>query len=185
MLSSNNNIKIFVIGPPNSGKTAISNYLADLNKSLSSDYSPTQGVRILELDQIIKTTSKHSKKQQQTNVSIELWDCSGEDRYKTIWPNLSSIANGLILVYDQENRLTERDIDEWLGYFSLNEKQCMIYVYCKDNVKKGKINNRIPTHSVSVNEDPDNIKKTFDRFLTQVYIEMQEQLENEQRIITE
>jgi len=29
--------------------------------------------RILELDQIIKTTSKHSKKQQQTNLSIELW----------------------------------------------------------------------------------------------------------------
>ncbi|KAG4087419.1 P-loop containing nucleoside triphosphate hydrolase protein [Neocallimastix lanati (nom. inval.)] len=186
MLSSNNNIKIFIIGPPNSGKTAIANYLADLNKSLSSDYTPTQGVRILELDQIIKTTSKGSRKQQQTNVSIELWDCSGEDRFKTIWPNLSSIANGLILVYDQENRLTEKDIDEWLSYFSLNEKQCMIYAYNKDsNSKKGKVDHKIPIHSVSIVDEPDNIKKTFDGFLTQVYVEMQEQLENEQRIITE
>jgi len=189
MLSNNNNIKIFIIGPPNSGKTAVANYLADLNKSLSSDYSPTQGVRILELDQIIKTTSKHSKKQQQTNVSIELWDCSGDDKFKTIWPNLSSIANGLILIYDQDNRLTERDIDKWLSYFSLNEKQCMIYAYSKENNgKKGKINNtnnNIPIHSVSLNDEPDSIKKTFDGFLAQVYVEMQEQLENEQRIITE
>ncbi|OUM56809.1 hypothetical protein PIROE2DRAFT_18428 [Piromyces sp. E2] len=61
----------------------------------------------------------------------------------------------------------------------------MIYAYSKENTKKGKINHKIPIHSVSINDDSDNIKKTFDGFLTQVYVEMQEQLENEQRIITE
>jgi Rab-like protein 5 len=43
---TNDKITVFLVGPSQTGKTAIANYLADLNESLSSEYHPTQGVRL-------------------------------------------------------------------------------------------------------------------------------------------
>ncbi|CAK5051523.1 unnamed protein product [Meloidogyne enterolobii] len=43
-------VKILVLGPTKSGKTSISNYLADSQDAVSKDYRPTQGVRIVEFE---------------------------------------------------------------------------------------------------------------------------------------
>jgi hypothetical protein len=93
-------LNVFVVGPLKSGKTSLSNYLADLQDSLNyQDYHPTQGktrfisdvvgVRILECDRKITLQVKKSKKE--ANVSgiftifiliptAEIWDCSGDDQ---------------------------------------------------------------------------------------------------------
>jgi Rab-like protein 5 len=46
-------VVVFLVGPQKTGKTAISNYLADLSESLDSpEYHPTRGVRlVLDLTQ--------------------------------------------------------------------------------------------------------------------------------------
>lgn len=58
-----------------SGKTTISNLLAEATE-LSSEYHPTEGVRILEFesDEVIV-------KQRPIKIDIELWDCSGNAKY--------------------------------------------------------------------------------------------------------
>ncbi|OAD58543.1 Rab-like protein 5 [Eufriesea mexicana] len=65
-------LKIIVTGPSKSGKTTISNFLADATE-IPYDYHPTKGVRILEFEvQNINVNNKHVTK------DIELWDCSGD-----------------------------------------------------------------------------------------------------------
>ncbi|TPX59953.1 hypothetical protein PhCBS80983_g02102 [Powellomyces hirtus] len=69
----------FIVGPPRTGKTCISNHLAELSESLGgagagSAYHPTQGVRILEFDRAIPVNGK------QVEVACEVWDCSGDSR---------------------------------------------------------------------------------------------------------
>lgn len=57
------------------GKTIISNILADIpDYDSSSQYEPTQGVRILEVE-ISKSNSSID-----SNVEVELWDCGGSSR---------------------------------------------------------------------------------------------------------
>lgn len=62
-----NTLKILVIGPEGSGKTAITNFLCGKSNVLDVPYRPTAGVRIVETQQEIKNR----------NVTIELWDVSG------------------------------------------------------------------------------------------------------------
>lgn len=68
-------LKIIVIGSLRSGKTTISNFLADATE-IPYDYYPTKGVRILEFEvQNINVNNSHITK------DIELWDCSGDHKY--------------------------------------------------------------------------------------------------------
>jgi GTPase SAR1 family protein len=63
-------MKIVVVGPTGSGKTTISNFLAGSKDSLVSEkYSPTIGVRILELE---------VKNEGSNDINVELWDASGD-----------------------------------------------------------------------------------------------------------
>ncbi|KAJ3193790.1 hypothetical protein HK101_004101 [Irineochytrium annulatum] len=52
-------LKVFVVGPRSTGKTAVANYLAEITDTLvNSEYHPTQGVRILECERTIKPNGK-------------------------------------------------------------------------------------------------------------------------------
>jgi len=66
-----NSIKILVIGPSQSGKTSIANYLSERSNDLSKNYRPTSGVRILEFEKEIPT---YIKKTGIDKAFIELWD---------------------------------------------------------------------------------------------------------------
>lgn len=68
-------LKLVVAGPKGSGKTVISNFLSGQTDKLvvSEKYSPTAGVRILEFEGKTKGVSE--------TLNIELWDCSGDDKY--------------------------------------------------------------------------------------------------------
>ena len=62
-----NTLKIVVIGPEGSGKTAITNFLCGKNNVLEVPYRPTAGVRIVETEKEVKNK----------NFTIEMWDVSG------------------------------------------------------------------------------------------------------------
>jgi Rab-like protein 5 len=66
---STTSLTIFVIGPSKSGKTAISNYLGDLSESLeTSEYQPTQGVRILEFQRKIFADVRKGQKWREATI---------------------------------------------------------------------------------------------------------------------
>lgn len=61
-------LKILVIGPEASGKTAVVNYLSQKANVLEAPYRPTNSVRIVE----------HETEVDNRLVSIEFWDVSGK-----------------------------------------------------------------------------------------------------------
>lgn len=60
-------LKILVIGPEATGKTAVVNYLSQKSNVLEAPYRPTNSVRIVE----------HEAEVDNRLVSIEFWDVSG------------------------------------------------------------------------------------------------------------
>ncbi len=74
-----NSIKILIIGPLQSGKTAVANLLAERSQTdvVSNNYRPTVGVRILEFE---KEAPRNPKRPGQERVMIELWDVSGDPK---------------------------------------------------------------------------------------------------------
>lgn len=68
-------IKILIIGPPQSGKSRLANYIADREDISSNGYRPTAGVRILEFE---KEAPKNPKRPGSEKVIVELWDVSGD-----------------------------------------------------------------------------------------------------------
>ena len=56
-----------------SGKTWISNFLAEATDSSGGEYHPTQGVRILEFE----SEGENPTNGNTFRAEVELWDCSG------------------------------------------------------------------------------------------------------------
>uniref|UniRef100_A0A2I3HPA6 Intraflagellar transport 22 n=1 Tax=Nomascus leucogenys TaxID=61853 RepID=A0A2I3HPA6_NOMLE len=66
--------KILFVGPCESGKTVLANFLTE--SSDITEYSPTQGVRILEFENPHVTSNNKG-----TSCEFELWDCGGDAKY--------------------------------------------------------------------------------------------------------
>ena len=88
-------VKILVIGPQRSGKTAIANLLGELTDSVSEFYRPTVGVRVVELERDPPPAVASFGK-----INLELWDCSGDFKYEKCWGPVQKDANGIIFVLD-------------------------------------------------------------------------------------
>ncbi|XP_050488440.1 intraflagellar transport protein 22 homolog isoform X2 [Bombus huntii] len=117
-------LKIIVTGPVRSGKTTISNFLADATE-IPYDYHPTKGVRILEFEvQNINVNNKHIAK------DIELWDCSGDHN---CWPAIRKDVHGVILVYNEKSNECLKEIQQLYDYFidqtKLDPDRCAIFCY--------------------------------------------------------
>ncbi|XP_043574808.1 intraflagellar transport protein 22 homolog isoform X6 [Chiloscyllium plagiosum] len=69
------NIKLLLLGPRESGKTVLANFLSDATEAIGGDYSPTQGVRILEYE--CPNVIANGKN---IGCEVELWDCSGDQK---------------------------------------------------------------------------------------------------------
>ena len=102
-------VKVVVVGPSKSGKTAISNYIADAVPNADhpsmAPSKPTVGCRILEFDRQVRRGAG------QTNVSVELWDTSGDRKYEDVWPAICQNGIGLVLVADGEQ--PGDDLEQW------------------------------------------------------------------------
>ncbi|XP_076750691.1 intraflagellar transport protein 22 homolog isoform X2 [Xylocopa sonorina] len=150
-------LKIIVVGPVRSGKTTISNFLADATE-IPYDYHPTQGVRILEFEiQNINMNNKYITK------DIELWDCSGDHKYvykhltasknntkciciklyikyfrfENCWPAIRKDVHGVILVYNEKSDDCLKEIQQLYDYFidqtKLGPDKCVIFCYDLEN----------------------------------------------------
>merc|ERR1719198_2493567 len=115
-------MKILVVGPQQVGKTAISNFLMNDKAeaiTAASNYRPTVGVRILE-DVV-------------DSIQVELWDCSGDQRYENCWPAIMRDADGVIILYNPDNAGHQTDVNLWYDYFvkeaDISDRACMVLAH--------------------------------------------------------
>mmetsp|Transcript_38744 Transcript_38744/g.51052 ORF Transcript_38744/g.51052 Transcript_38744/m.51052 type:complete len:181 (+) Transcript_38744:118-660(+) len=134
---SNRVIKIVVCGPLKSGKSTITNILADQHDQLGQSvgeqsYRPTIGVRILEVEKEVFSAGK---------VTVELWDVSGDQRFESCWPAIQKDSNAVILVYNPDHPAHDQEVGLWYDYFvkgsKLTDDQCMAYMHFKDPSQQG------------------------------------------------
>lgn len=124
--------KVAVVGPLESGKTILSNFLSEATASSDKEYRSTQGVRILEFE----SDGVHSDTGKAFRVEVELWDCSGRKRFETCWPAFSKDVHGVLIVVKSEHLKQEKEVERWYSYFvkrqQLKDSQCLLIVLSKD-----------------------------------------------------
>mmetsp|Transcript_7808 Transcript_7808/g.13828 ORF Transcript_7808/g.13828 Transcript_7808/m.13828 type:complete len:177 (-) Transcript_7808:224-754(-) len=128
-------IKIAVCGPLKAGKSTITNILAEQADQLGGSpdtYTPTVGVRILEVEKEVFSAGR---------VSVELWDVSGDQRFETCWPAIQKDTNAVILVYNPDHPAHDQEVGIWYDFFvkgsGLTDDQCMAYMHFSDPNQAG------------------------------------------------
>ncbi|KAF7995112.1 hypothetical protein HCN44_004584 [Aphidius gifuensis] len=180
-------VKLIVIGPQQTGKTTISNFLADAT-DISYDYRPTKGVRILEFE-----VENVSVKNKSINVDVELWDCSGDKKYENCWPAMGKDAQGIIFVYNKKNDDNVRAMEKLYDYFvtkmKIQDKNCVIFYFDADKspiYAPKQISNtfaKISQVNCNVEEGGNKLRADFQSFLTTLMTKIQEKFEQEENQI--
>ncbi|KAI3381692.1 hypothetical protein SNEBB_004587 [Seison nebaliae] len=127
-------LKICVLGPKESGKTTLSNFLYNDEVNISQNYIKTEGVRILDIHQ------RYSEIQS-TPLHINIWDCSGNSpKYQRVWNTFKKNCNGIVFVYNPENSTHGQAMDDYYRYFVENNKTNSPEILVVAYRKEGKIN---------------------------------------------
>ncbi|XP_049873460.1 intraflagellar transport protein 22 homolog [Pectinophora gossypiella] len=143
-----NKLKILMIGPSNSGKSSIANFISEsMNIEEAGPPRPTQGVRIVEFE--LSNLNVNGKP---NNIDIELWDSSGDHRFESCWPALRLGVQGVILVCSPNTALAAtRELELLYNYFvsqpKLSAKQCVVFFNCSDDQDDVDTLNLSPTFS--------------------------------------
>ena len=75
------------------------------------------------------------------NVTIELWDVSGDHKYESCYPAIMDKCNGVILVYDPQNHAHESEVENWYSWqfvktSGLRPEECMCYAYSRESASR-------------------------------------------------
>uniref|UniRef100_A0A915LMA2 Intraflagellar transport protein 22 homolog n=2 Tax=Meloidogyne incognita group TaxID=654580 RepID=A0A915LMA2_MELJA len=155
-------VKILVLGPTKSGKTSISNYLADSQDAVSKDYRPTQGVRIVEFE-----SNQLELDGERVNAEVELWDCSGDRKFESCWPAIRYRCDGVIFVCNPEINKGE-DLLTWYNEFALKNGIRLRNLFILLHHTNEQTNDsalaefHLPTEMAGINMIPSNIDKEGD-----------------------
>ncbi|CAH0585689.1 unnamed protein product [Chrysodeixis includens] len=170
-----NKLKILMIGPAESGKTRIANYISEsINIEEAEAPRPTQGVRIVEFE--LPNLNVNGKS---INIDIELWDCSGDHRFESCWPALRVGVQGVILVCSPNTtQAAAREMELLYNYFvsqpKLSAKQCVLFYNCTDEQEEIDALNLSPTFSkvsqvaVNLKTGGNRLKIDFSSYITSV-----------------
>mmetsp|Transcript_19490 Transcript_19490/g.66270 ORF Transcript_19490/g.66270 Transcript_19490/m.66270 type:complete len:190 (-) Transcript_19490:1374-1943(-) len=111
-------LKVAVVGPMGSGKTTVCRILAET--MAPPGYQPTVACRIQEVERYVN--GEH--------VAVELWDCSGDFKYQSCFPAITSGAQGLVVCYDPDKAGQEPEVEKWVQAFAgsagLANTQCLV-----------------------------------------------------------
>jgi len=144
--------KVLVIGPKRCGKSRVANFLARHEENPNFEvYKPTKGCRILEFEEDVRFELSplsyasptltfsgalcllHSAGGRSMNLSVEMWDCSGDKQYKECWPAILRDVHGVILVYDPTIKEQEKDIELWYKTYTsrlgLSDSQVILFAH--------------------------------------------------------
>ncbi|XP_023326372.1 intraflagellar transport protein 22 homolog isoform X2 [Eurytemora carolleeae] len=121
-------VKILVVGPSQSGKTLISNFLSDATENMQGKYRPTVGVRILEFESSNLDINKKSGR-----AEVELWDTSGSGNYESCWPAIQKDAHGIVFVFNPDNSAHVKQLDSLYQALvqstSMQDSNCVVFAH--------------------------------------------------------
>ncbi|CAG7719446.1 unnamed protein product [Allacma fusca] len=153
--------KWILIGNSGVGKTSVLSRLC--NDEFNNTFISTIGI-----DFKIKKAEIGGK-----NITVQIWDTAGQERFGTITKSCYRGANGVILVYDINNRNSFDDVNRWLNDIKLHtgENTARILVGNKCDLKSSRAvkteegqnvadNNGIPFIETSA-KTGENIGKAF------------------------
>ncbi|KAE8744668.1 hypothetical protein FOCC_FOCC008671 [Frankliniella occidentalis] len=178
-------LKVIIIGPIKSGKTTISNFLADATESSGGEYHATQGVRILQFESGNLGTNNQSVK-----AEVELWDCSGDHkRFESCWPAFQQGTHGVVLVYDPNTAGHVNELETLFSYFvqqtGLDIKNCLILSNPKTAPRSTSLTlsgtfSRVHQTTVNIDENSNKLRSDFNNFLAGLISRMRDTNEQEE-----
>lgn len=127
-------VKILVVGPSQTGKSQIANFLSGLREQPMESYKETAPLRILEtVLEGLNTAGTGKRVGKGTRATIELWDVGGSSQFRNCWPAIKNNADGIIFVMNCDVAGQERVLDFWSREF-LDTKQtpinhCVIFAH--------------------------------------------------------
>ncbi|XP_062259501.1 intraflagellar transport protein 22 homolog isoform X1 [Platichthys flesus] len=180
--------KILFIGPSESGKTVLANFLSDTAENVGGEYRRTQGVRILEFE------SQPEGSVDNKTCEVELWDCSGDFKFESCWPALMKDSSGVVIVFNPDVPSHLKEIETWYSMFissqGLLDNQCLLIAHHKPG--SGVEDERLPLAShlsrlslihSNLEEEPEDVRQTFCSYLGNVVNAMSESREQEEMSI--
>ncbi|CAL1580284.1 unnamed protein product [Knipowitschia caucasica] len=181
-------VKILFIGPTESGKSILANFLSETSDNVGGEYNPTVGVRILEFEPNFEASGDNR------DCKVELWDCSGDFKIESCWPIFMKDSSGVVIVFNPDVPSHLKEIETWHSMFissqSLQENQCLLIAHNKPGsaAKEGHIPlasplNRLPLIQSNLEEEPEDVRKAFSRYLGNVMKAMSESREQEEMSI--
>ena len=165
-------LKVIVGGPCRTGKTVISNFLSDTagHMNFPDRYEKTAGVRVLEFERSVGGGYG-------SQISVELWDCSGDEKYESCYPAMTQDASAAILVFDPDDRGQSEVMHKWYEWFvdgpGLRAENCLLVAMrqSKSLMTKPSAPRQIPDRVRMVSasfESGEVLKREFDRFVKEV-----------------
>ncbi|XP_051258357.1 intraflagellar transport protein 22 homolog [Dicentrarchus labrax] len=182
------NAKILFIGPSESGKTILANYLSDAIENVGSEYRPTQGVRIVEFESLPQGSGDN------TPCEVELWDCSGDFKFESCWPALIKDSSGVVIVFNPDVPSHLKEIETWHSMFissqGFHDNQCLLIAHHKPGsvVEDRRLPlashlGRLPIIHSNLEEEPEDVRRAFCKYLGNVLNTMSESREREEMSI--
>ncbi|KAI3374847.1 hypothetical protein L3Q82_021378, partial [Scortum barcoo] len=171
-----------------SGKTVLANFLSDTTENVGGEYTPTQGVRILESESQPEGSDDHMA------CEIELWDCSGDFKFESCWPAIMEDSNGVVIIFNPDVPSQLKEIETWHSMFissqGLQENQCLLIAHHKpgSGVEDGRLPlashlSRLSLVHSNLEEEPEDVRRAFRRYLGNVVNAMSESREREEMSI--
>ena len=161
-------IKLLLLGDSSVGKTSIlTNYNED---KFEQDAIGTIGVAY-----VYKIISYKNMK-----IKLQIWDTSGEERFRTITKNFYRNADGLFLVFDLTRESTFNNVKNWLSDINEynNEIKKLLIGNKLDLIDERAISTEKATNFANKNElqyletsskDGTNIQKSFETILDLIF----------------
>ena len=106
-----NKYNIITLGSSAVGKTSIFNRL--INDNFISAYQNTITINFLE----------YRLKYKGNKYILTFWDTSGQETYKSITKNYLNKADGVLFVYDINNRDSFDDLESWYKFYNESKKE--------------------------------------------------------------
>jgi len=166
--------KILVLGPCESGKTVISNFLSDATETSGGEYHPTQGVRILEFE----CNGIEISPGKTANCEVELWDCSGNHKFSTCWAAFQKDTNGVLIVYNPDQANQDKELETWYTQFvhsqGLKDSQCIVFAHHRPSAadttrtQLPSVLSRVTCVQTNLDEEPEAVRDEFHNFLAKV-----------------
>jgi small GTP-binding protein len=105
LLDSRRRFKLCIFGDGGVGKTALTHRF--LNRVFDEDLKMTIGA-----DFSVKDVNVDSEE-----ITLQIWDFAGEERYKILFPSFVRNADGGVFMFDLTRYFSLKNIDDWLSFF--------------------------------------------------------------------